>query len=126
MPVRYEILPHRAVHVRMTGAINPGEVVDFLHNLARDPALEPAMPHFGDMRGVTQPATGADLERIASALEQMRPHFVGVRCAVVVASPLVFGTVRQFGAMVERAGMDVTPFVDERAAWAWLGVEPPG
>ena len=82
MPVRYEILPHRAVHVRMTGAIAPAEVVDFLHDLARDPALEPAMPHFGDMRGVTQPATGADLERIASALE--------------------------------------------RAAWAWLGVEPPG
>ena len=97
MPVRYEILPHRAVHVRMTGAIAPAEVVDFLHDLARDPALE-----------------------------QMRPHFVGVRCAVVVASPLVFGTVRQFGAMVERAGMDVTPFMDERAAWTWLGVEPPG
>ena len=26
MPVRYEILPHRAVHVRMTGAIAPAEV----------------------------------------------------------------------------------------------------
>ena len=34
IPVRYEILPYRAVYVRMTGAIVHTEVVDFLQDLS--------------------------------------------------------------------------------------------
>ena len=34
IPVRSEILPYRAVYVRMTGAIVHAEVVDFLQDLS--------------------------------------------------------------------------------------------
>jgi hypothetical protein len=104
MTVRYTIAPAGVAHVTMTGVAGPGDVIEFLRALAADPAHRPAVPQLVDMRGVTQAAAVADLERVASAFEQMRPHFAGARCAVVVATPLMFGTVRRFATLAECAG----------------------
>ena len=121
MPVRYEIEPPIA-SLLMEGDVGPGDVVECLSALAADPAHRPGMPQLVDMRAVTRVAQVADHERVAYAFERMREHFAGARCAVVVATPVMFGAVRQFGTLAERAGLDVAPFMEMDEAREWLGV----
>ena len=121
MPMRYEITSPGIVRISVSGAIDPQAVVALLRSLAADPAFRPKLPRLVDMREAPEPLRVAELERVAYAFEQMRSHFAGSRAAVLVATTAMFGVVRQFGTLVERAGIEVSPFMGEREALAWLG-----
>lgn len=123
MSISYEIAPGAEfVRVTIEGTAGAEEVIAVLRAMAADPAYRPAMPQLVDMRCVTQPTSLADLKRVADAIERMRPEFAGARWAVLVAKSAVFGVARQFGALAERAGVDVVPFFDPAHAHEWLGV----
>jgi hypothetical protein len=121
--LRSEITSPGLVRVSVRGVIDPHAVVAFLRSLAADPAFRPQLPRLVDMREAPQPLPVGDLERVAYAFEQMRSQFSGSRAAIVVATTAMFGVVRQYGTLVERAGIEVSPFMGEREALAWLGVE---
>ena len=124
MTLRYEITSPGIVSVLVTGAADPDAVIELLRSLAYDPAFRPGMPQLVDMRDVPEPLPVKDLERVAYAFEQLRARFAGSRAAVLVSTTAMFGVVRQFGTLVERAGLEVTPFTDEHEALAWLSVAP--
>jgi hypothetical protein len=121
--LHYEITTPGIVRISVSGVIDPHAVVAFLRSLAADPAFRPQLPRLVDMREASQPLPVADLERVAHAFEQMRSQFSGSRAAIVVATTAMFGAVRQYGTLVERAGIEVSPFMREREALAWLGVD---
>jgi hypothetical protein len=121
--IRYEITSPGIVRISISGLIDPHAVIAFLHSLVEDPAFHPQLPRLVDMREVPQPLPVADLERVAYAVEQLRSRLAGSRAAVLVSTTAMFGVVRQFGTLVERAGVEVTPFTSEREALAWLGVD---
>jgi hypothetical protein len=106
----------------MSGVAGVVEVIAVLRAIAADAAFRRSMPQLVDMRGVTQPTSVADLERVAYAVEQLRSEFGGARWAVLVATPAMFGVARQFAVLAERAGVEVAPFVDSALAHEWLGV----
>lgn len=122
--MRYEITSPGIVRISITGVVNAHAAIALLRSLAEDPAFDAEIPQLVDMREVPEPVPVSDLERVAYAFEQMRSRFAGSRAAVLVATTTMFGVVRQFGTLVERAGVEVTPFTDEREALAWLGVAP--
>lgn len=122
MTMRYEITSPGIVRISVTGLVDPHAAIALLRSLTEDPAFRPELPQLVDLREVPEPVPVTDLERVAYAFEQMRSHFAGSRAAVLVATTAMFGVVRQFGTLVERAGVEVTPFTDEREALAWLGV----
>ena len=119
----YEITSLGIVRISISGVIDSQEVIALLRSLAADPAFRPQLPQLVDMREAPVPLPVGDLERVAYAFEQMRSHFAGSRAAVLVSTPTMFGVVRQFGTLVERAGLEVTPFTDEHEALSWLGVD---
>jgi len=121
--MRYEITSPGIVRISVTGVVDPHTAIALLRSLAEDPAFGPRLPQLVDMREVPEPLPVTDLERVAYAFEQMRSRFAGSRAAVLVATTAMFGVVRQFGTLVERAGVEVTPFTDEREALAWLDVD---
>jgi hypothetical protein len=110
------------VRVSMTGIVGPAETLEFLERLAVDPAVRKGMPQLVDITGVQAPPTAAESESIAQGFARLRHRFEGARCAVVVSDPLVFGAIRQFGALVARAAVEVRPFLDAREAERWLGL----
>jgi hypothetical protein len=120
--MRYEITPTGLVRITIAGATDSHVVIAFLRTLADDPALRQAMPQLVDLRDVPEPMPIADLERVAYAFEQMRRRFGGFRAAVLVSTTAMFGAVRQFGTLAERAGIEVAPFAGEPEALDWLGV----
>ena len=124
MTLRYEITSPGIVRVLVIGAADPYAVIELLRSLAEDPAFRPGMAQLVDMREVPEPLPVKDLERVAHAFEQLRTRFAGSRAAVLVSTTAMFGVVRQFGTLVERAGLEVTPFTDEDEALAWLSVAP--
>ena len=123
MTIRYEITSPGIVRIVVTGVVDAHTTIAFLRSLAEDPAFCPELPQLVDMREVPEPVPVTDLERVAYAFEQMRSRFDGSRAAVLVSTTAMFGVVRQFGTMVERAGVEVTPFTSEREALAWLGAD---
>lgn len=123
MTMRYEITSPGIVRISVSGVIGSDEVIALLRSLAADPAFHPRLPQLVDMREAPVPLPVADLERVAYAFEQMRSQFAGSRAAVLVSTTTMFGVVRQFGTLVERAGLEVTPFTNEHEALAWLGVD---
>lgn len=123
MTMRYEITSPGVVRISVSGVIDAHQVIALLRSLAADPAFRPLMPQLVDMREAPVPPPVADLERVAYAFEQLRTHFAGSRAAVLVSTTTMFGVVRQFGTLVERAGLEVTPFANEHDALVWLGVE---
>src|SRR6476660_4946828 len=120
--MRYEITSPGIVRISVTGVVSPHAAIALLRLLAEDPAFDAELPQLVDMREVPEPVPVSDLERVAYAFEQMRSRFAGSRAAVLVATTAMFGVVRQFGTLVERAGVEVTPFTDEHEALVWLGV----
>ena len=106
----------------MTGIVGPAEILAFLERLAVDPAVRKGMPQLLDITGVHAPPTAAESERVAQGFARLRDRFEGARCAVVVSDPLVFGAIRQFGALAARAAVEVRPFLDAREAERWLGL----
>lgn len=122
MTMRHEITPTGLVRITIAGAIDSHMAIAFLRTLADDPAFQHGMPQLVDMRDVPKPMPIGDLEQVAYAFERMRSRFGGSRSAVLVSSTAMFGAVRQFGTLAERAGIEVTPFADEREALDWLGI----
>lgn len=120
MAIVYSIDPSGLVRVTATGVVSPEEVMDFLGRLGADPAFRPAAPQFVDLRGMEHPASVGEVERIATAYTRMSEQFGGVRCAMLVDTPVMFGVARQFGTMVEGARVEAAPFTSEHDAWAWL------
>jgi hypothetical protein len=110
------------VRVSMTGVVGPVETLAFLEDLALEPALRVGMPQLLDMTRVEAPPTAAESESVAQGFARLRSRFEGARCAVVVSDPLVFGAIRQFGALAARAMVEVRPFLDTREAERWLGL----
>jgi hypothetical protein len=121
--MRYEITSPGIVRISVSGVMDPLGVVALLRSLAEDAAFRPQLPQLVDLREVPEPLPVADLERVAYAFEQMRSRFAGSRAAVLVSTTAMFGVVRQFGTMVERAGVEVAPFTNDPEALSWLGVD---
>jgi hypothetical protein len=123
VPIGYQIDATRGVvRVAVYEEFSAEEAAAFLESLADDPALSPGMSQLVDLRQAAAPPTVAESERLALTFARFRDHFAGVRCAVIVAHPAMYGAIRQFSALAARAGVDVRPFQDAEAAAEWLRV----
>ena len=123
MPIHYAIdRARRVVHIEMSGAVGPIETLEFLERLAADPELRPAMAQLVDFRRVQAAPSLPDSEAVAQGFARLRYRFEGVRCAVLVSDPLMYGAIRQLALLAARAAVDVRPFVDVRGAQRWLGL----
>ena len=61
-----------------------------------------------------------ELYGLATAKGQLPPDLRPTRAAVIVNQGWLFGIVRQFAALADRAGIRVMPFVDADQARQWL------
>jgi hypothetical protein len=120
--MRHEITVTGMVRVTVADVVDLHAVIAFLRTLADDPAFRHGMPQLVDVRNVPEPMPIEDIEQVAYAFERMRDRFGGSRAAILVSTTAMFGAVRQFGTLAERAGIEVAPFGDEREAIDWLGI----
>jgi hypothetical protein len=110
------------VRVDATGAVGPGETLRYFEQLAADASLPAGMPQLVDFTHVNVAPTAAESESVAQGFTRLRDRFQGVRCAVVVSDPLMYGAIRQFASMAARAEVEVRPFLESNEARRWLGV----
>jgi len=112
VPVRYEIDGDAGlVRVELWAAITAAELVAYYATLDADIAAR-GLPVLADGRTVTAVPPFAQLSAIATARPPVPDHLRPLRVAIIVSSAWAFGIARQFGAMVERAGLVVVPFYD--------------
>lgn len=108
------------IDVHLAGAVTAAEVLEVLAAIGADPALRPNLGLLADCREVTATPSFLELGMIANAKPHAPPGEWPTRAAAVVSSRWLFGIVRQFAALAEPNGMDVSPFYDENEAKQWL------
>jgi hypothetical protein len=119
VPIRYEIRPG-LVHVVIDDVLDAGEIFAFYGALGRDPGFRPGTPFLVDARAVDRVAPLTELR--GTALEARRnPVFaVPTKSAALVATPLMFGVVRQWAMLSADSNLVTRPFYDVVEAQEWL------
>lgn len=124
MPITYDIDSENGVIlIRGSGTISDDEMVDVTQRIREDPALEPGMVSFSDMRGVESKVTAVGMQRVAGLVGRTEEQRGRARSAALVDGPLGFGMGRMFAVLSEETGLEYRVFDDEDAAHAWLAME---
>jgi hypothetical protein len=125
MPCSYTILPEsRFVYTRGWGVVTDAMILAQAHALKSDPRFQPSFAQLYDLREATLAFTSAGVRAVA--LES--PFGAGARRAFVSGpSDSLFGMVRMYEALRERAPDNVEGFRSVHEALRWLGTSaPPG
>ena len=121
MPVRHEIdVDAGLIKVYLSGAVTSAEILAYYARLAVDPLLRPGLAVLADCSGVDAVPSFAEISIVATGHAHTPSALRPTVAAVVVATPWLFGIVRQFGALVERTGVRVRPFYADDDARRWL------
>lgn len=124
MPVTYTIdAARRFVLIVVTGAVTVDELAAAQRAVSADPAFSPDFSGLPDLRSAEPlPAMGADIQRLAHAT----PFGPESKRGVLAASDVNFGLARMLEVYAGKRHKDVQVFRDAEAAYAWLGISPPG
>ena len=113
------------VRIDATGDVTALEIQAYFEAVVREPWWRPGLRYLADNRGITTPATSGALQTGALAAARTSAYQGGARVAVLVDSPIAYGLVRQFDALITEAGGVMVPFYHDAEAAAWLR-GPPG
>jgi len=122
MPIRYRYdQPAALVRVDAAGDLTGADLRDYFVALVRESWWRPGLRILADNRGVTSLPSLPELQDSAIALAQSQAYRGGARVAILVATTLQYGAVRQFqGLSGDDGGGDIALFHDEAEALAWL------
>jgi hypothetical protein len=125
MPCSYTILPEsRFVYTRGWGVVTDAMILAQAHALKSDPRFQPSFAQLYDLREATLAFTSEGVRAVAL----VSPFGAGARRAFVSGpSDALFGMVRMYEALRERAPDKVEGFRSVDEALRWLGTSaPPG
>ena len=109
------------LYTTIEGEFTPDDIRAYREGLRADPAYHAGMHALVDCRRVSALFSAEDLRALANDLERPPSAFVGPwRCAIVVASEVIYGLVRMYDAYLQTDTIDVRPFRDFDEAVAWL------
>jgi hypothetical protein len=124
MPMHYTIDPARRLVVCVAeGRYTDEDARAHQEKLRKDPAFDPSFDQIIDL---TQTAEIAITAGCLSDLITTQPFKIGVRRAMIVASPVQYGTSRMIGGMAGARPTHFRIFSTRAEALIWLAEERPG
>jgi hypothetical protein len=114
MPITYRYDPPTdVVRVAAAGDVTGAEIRDYFQAVVREPWWRPGMCFLADNRGVTTMPSQADLQSGAIALVRSAAYAGNAPVAVMVATPLQYGVVRQFDSLSAPGGAEMEPVLPD-------------
>jgi len=119
MPIVYEIDADRSLlHASFTGAVSPGELIDWYGELRAHPSFRPDMKEIADFTLTVNPGWSTDDMKTVVSREVFGP---GAHRAFVGPTDLVYGLSRMYASFAETEGqggtIEVFRTVEEAQLW---------
>ena len=126
MTVHYRIdaSTHR-ITTRAFGEVTVEEVLQHFDELSADPSFEPDLDVLLDLLDCETVPEADEIRMTAARVTADRSTLRFGRLAIVVASEVLFGSLRMFHAFSESAFSDAQIFRDRDEALQWLGDSGP-
>ena len=121
MPITYTFdADRRTVRTRCVGDVKVQEVLDHFRTLAADPNCPEYLDVFLDLSEVESLPKADQLSMVAERMQQVRGRVRFGACAILVTREALFGMMRMFEVLAEKAFRVTNTFRVAAEAEAWL------
>ena len=121
MPISYRIdRDLNLLTVVGTGPVTDEDLAEYKGKLTADPDLAYVTREISDFRAANIAVSPKRIPEVARLHEEVFAGGQATRCAVLVASDLLYGLVRMYAQCIGRGDHEVAPFRTVEEARAWL------
>ena len=121
MPIEHRVDQDRGViAATFTGPMPLSEVIENIERVLKNLDGQSCKGVLSDVQGLEHQATSDDIKRVSDLIASYSDTVRGLKLALVVSEPVMYGMMRMLQARLDRVPLDVGVFYEMDDAEHWL------